>query len=108
MIAARYQIYDLNIPTIFSIDKVELQYRCWIILEFPMFTCSCSLFNNRKSTQQNKKTELNILSATGMFMYILTWFIFLKKFVIFIMKINVKNLIYDIDKRTVIRVAQLT
>ena len=45
---------------------------------------------------------------TGMFIYFLTWFIFLKQIRHFFTKINVKRLINDIDLQTVIRVAQMT
>ena len=44
--------------------------------------------------------------SSGMFIYILIWYIFLKQIRHFFSKINFKRLINDIDRHTAIRVAQ--
>ena len=57
-----------------------------------MFTCSCRLFNNRKSAQHKKKSrEWNIFILTGMCMYILTSFIFLKPVRLFFLRKSTSN-----------------
>ena len=58
-----------------------------------------NVFNSWKSAQHNKKsTELNILFATGMFIYYNLIYIFKANSSFFKTKINVKSLIFDIDK----------
>ena len=74
-----------------------------------LHVCSCRLFNNRKSAQHNKKVEgMKDFILTGMVIYILTSFIFLKANLSFFFEYQRQRLINDIDRHTVIRVAQWT
>ena len=92
----------------FIVGKLELQYRCWIqSCLFPVFTVLCHLFKNRKAVQHNKSQMNKWFYLKRTWLYIIfTELIFQKQILHLLTKIDDKSLIDDINRRTIIRVAQ--
>ena len=93
----------------FTIDKVQLQYRCWIqSSHFSMLTFECHLFNNQKSAQHNKSRTKKLFYLKLARLYISIKLICSRQVLHWFTKINDNKLIYDIDQHKVISNAQST
>lgn len=79
--AARYTQSMASPPNLVTVEKVKLQYSCWIqSWHSPMLTCLCHLFNNLKSAKHNKQVDcIYTYAFCGSVMCFKTWFIFIEK-----------------------------